>query len=676
MSLRPAIVFALFRNELRMILRDKRTIITAVLLPLIITPLMLAGSSHTRKKREATLQSKVYQFAITGTNVAEIRTVVQLTEERLSAQAKTNASVFKFKEVENTNSIAALNRGVLDFVLEGFIEESGSNDPPSEPRTAVRIVYRADRDDSSTGMDKMWSALERTDRNRRYELLQSRGFPVQPGELATVEKADLATPAHAAGLTLGKMITLFLLVFILSGGAIAANDLLAGEKERGTLETLLTTSASRVEIIAAKHLTTLSIAGFITVVQIGNLMMYVGFRVIPISTKFAAAITPGVALLLLMLFLPVAALLSSVLLLTSGFAKSYKEAQLYFLPVTLIAILPALAPMLPDVPLRSIICLMPIANIAIAAKEILIGWYDWPMIALAWLVTAGTGAWLTKLSVSFLSAERLITAGVSKDLPPTDGAGWFSRRVGIWFAILWAVVWIVNSYTATADVRVQVTVNLVGLFFIGSLLMLWRYKLNWRETLAFRAPKPAVWLGVLCGIPGGLLTASGLSRLTTSLVPVSPETMEEFSRAVIPEGVTLGELIFFLALLPGFFEEFTFRGLLLNGLSRRMHPVAVVIVVGLVFGIFHFALFRLVGTAFLGILFAALTLMTGSIFPAMIWHACNNALALITETIGIPIMELDWWMYGIGVVLLAMAFWIFWRERKPYPGLRWRRRDP
>jgi sodium transport system permease protein len=401
-----------------------------------------------------------------------------------------------------------------------------------------------------------------------------------------------------------------------------------------------------------------------------NMMVYIAFKAIPVSANFAAAVSPATVLLLLVLFLPVAALVASVLLLTSGYAKSYKEAQLYFMPVMLLGIAPALAPMLPELPLRSIVVLVPIANIALAVKEILVGSFDWPMIALAWLVTTGTAVWITRKSVSFLSAERLITATTSSDVSPRDGAALFSRHVGRWFGILWAVVWIVNSYTAKADVRVQIVVNLVLLFFGATLLMLWRYRLNPPEALALRAPKPMVWLGVLCAIPGGILTASGLGRLMSYFLPVSTETMEQFTRLLLPEGITTAELIFFLAIMPAVFEEMTFRGLLLHGLRKRLHPVALVIVVGLTFGIFHFALFRFAGTALLGMLLATTTLLTGSIFPSMLWHFGNNALSLLTELAGVPESEFDWKYYSAGVVLLAVAFWIFWRERKPYPGLR------
>jgi len=131
-------------------------------------------------------------------------------------------------------------------------------------------------------------------------------------------------------------------MFLFSGGAVVAIDTLAGEKERGTLETLLTTAAARAEIVAAKHLLILSVGLVITLIQVTNLVVYLGFRVIPAGATFSATVPPGIAALLLLLFLPVAALGASILLLVSGYARSYKEAQLYFFPVFLLGMLPGL----------------------------------------------------------------------------------------------------------------------------------------------------------------------------------------------------------------------------------------------------------------------------------------------------------------------------------------------
>ena len=122
--------------------------------------------------------------------------------------------------------------------------------------------------------------------------------------------------------------------------------------------------------------------------------------------------------------------------------------------------------------------------------------------------------------------------------------------------------------------------------------------------------------------------------------------------------------------MPGLFEEITFRGLLLHGLHRRLHPVAVALVVGVVFGLFHMTLFRLAPTACLGVLLTAVTLLTCSIYPAMLWHCLNNATGLLVYKLQMPETDLGPVCYLAGAGLLGVAFYIFWRNRTPYPGLR------
>lgn len=703
MKVKMTTVGTLFRAEMRMVLRDRRTIITSIVLPLLVMPLMLLGSSWTIKQRNQKLKKTVCRYAVTGSQAAFVRALATATRERLAVEQAKPSAGFRFEEVPCEDAATALSKGDVHIVLEGLTAgEAGAKDQDArlkmrkkavgthagtparvedegEGRTVteapvVGIVFRADRDYSSAGMSRMRDVLRDTRRAQRAELLRARGFPLPPERVAAVSEIDVASQGQVAGLALGRTITLLLLFFILTGGAVVATDLLAGEKERGTLETLLTTAASRVEIVAAKHLVILAVGLMITVIQTANLLVYVGFKLIPVSANFAAAVPPWVAVLLLFLFLPVAALAASVLLLTSGYAKSYKEAQLYFFPVLMLGLIPALAPFLPGVPLRSAIVLVPVANIALAAKEILIGSLDWPMIALSWVLTAGAAVWTTRLGVRFLSAEKLITAADTDAVEFAGGPALFGRHVLRWFAFLWAALLIVNNYTGTADIRVQLVVNLVVLFFGASLLMMRRYRLDPRLALALRLPKPMVWLAVLFAVPGGLLTGTGLFRLANLFIPVPPRMIEGFSENVVPEGIPFVQLLLFLTVLPGVFEEIAFRGLLLHGLHRRLHPAALALVVGLVFGFFHVALFRLVPTAFLGILFAGVTLLSGSIYPAMLWHTLNNAVGVLTARHQIPLDQLDPEIYLAGAAILAGAFWMFWRNRTPYPGLRpWRR---
>ena len=690
MSLRLPIVFTLFRTELRMLLRDRRVLLTSVVLPMLLTPLLMVGSRTALMRHERTLRKMTYRYAVTGPEAASVRELVRAVRVRIDSQPKTNRQEFHFEEEKSEDATNALAKGSIHFILEGIKlsappATAGTNALPTHARRrfkdaegekpvagawTVRVVFRGDRDESGTGSSQMSDALQETRQVRRVDLLRSHGFPVKPSELAVIDHKDLASRRQVAGLALGRGITLLLMLFILTGGAVVATDSIAGEKERGTLETLLTTAASRVEILVAKHLGVLAIALLITLLQSANLLVYVGFKVVPLPANLAAAVTPGTVLLLFFMYLPVAALVASVLLLISGYAKSYKEAQMYFMPAFLLGLLPALVPFLPGVSLRSIIVLLPVANIAVAAKDILTGSFDWPMILLSWGVTAGAAIWTTRAAARFLSAERLITASDRDVVEAMGGLPLFERHVWRWFALLWAVLLIVSGCTDKLDLRLQIVINLVVLFFGAVCLMLRYYRLDPRAALALRAPRPFVWLGVLFAVPGGFITALGIFQLTNHLLPAPTGITESFSEALFPKNIPFWQVLLFVTVLPGIFEELTFRGMLLHGLHRRLHPVALVLVVGVVFGIYHVALFRFVPTACLGVMFAIVTLLTGSIYPAMLWHALSNALGVLAYKLQIPESGLDPVCYLAAGGMLATAFWIFWRNRTPYPGLK------
>ena len=682
-----------------MVLRDRRVLTTAILLPMLVTPLMFLGSSRAVKKREERLRENVCRYAAAGAQAAQVRSLLFATRNRLEHIKSTNGmGVFRFNEVACTDPGSALDKGEIELILEGSVasgiqrsnttsqaepaassrrsrankkaDDENEGEPPVPGATIIRITYRADREFSAAAMNRMTEVLRETRREQRASLLLSRGFPVALTNVASIKETNLASKGQIAGLTLGRSMTLVLLLFILTGGAVVATDSVAGEKERGTLETLLTTSARRVEIVAAKHLVILAIAVLIALIQSANLFVYAGFKLLPLPANLSAAITPSIVLLLFMLYLPALALIASVLLLVSGRAKTYREAQMYFFPVFLLGLTPALAPFAPDLSLRSAMILVPVANIALAVKEILVGTFDWPFIVAAWAITAGAAAWVSRLSVRALSAEQLITASDMDAVEFEGGADLFSRHVLRWFALLWATLLIVNNYMEKADIRWQLIVNLVVLFFGASCLMLRHYQLDPREALALRAPKPMVWPAVLMAVPSGLLAASGLFRLANLFVPISPRMLREFEQNVIPPDISSAQLIFFLCVMPAIFEEITFRGMLLHGLSRRLKPVTLAVTVGVIFGIFHVALFRFAPTACLGVMLAAVVLLTGSIFPAMLWHGLSNLMGILAYQYQIPLEELDPLTYLLGTAILAVCFWMIWRNRSPYPGLR------
>ena len=682
---------ALYQAEMRMVLRDRRTVFASIVLPLVVMPVMLLSTSWVQEFRESRSRGTVLLYAVDG-SVGRGGRWIDATRSRLDAPGKgRNPEGLKFRQVETGDPAKSLARGEVHFVLRE--EGAGWMAPTKGPRAeaggpAVRqllpeapvaglphlvLEYRTDRSESRKGAVAFADALAATRGQQRQVLLQERGFAARPAQVVQLTESDVSSQGEAAGLALGRGLTALLLLFILSAGAVVATDSIAGEKERGTLETLLTTAAKRGEIVAAKHLAILTVALAVTLVQTASFLVYVGLRLVPLPAGLPAAISPASAGLLVILYLPVAALASAVLLLVSGFARSYKEAQLYFVPVFLLGLVPALAPFLPGLPLRSAILLVPVSNVAVAVKDLLGGSRDWPAMGIAWFVTAAAAALVTRAAARSLTLERLV-------VPASRGAGPFARGPALfeahlfrWFAVMWAATLLSALNRGEGDVRREILFNLLVVFLAVPAVIIRTYRLDVRDVLALRLPRPAVWLAVAVGAPAGFLTGLAVFRLADLVVPVPPALLEGFGQALLPAGVPFWQMALLLTLLPALCEEITFRGVLLHGL-RRLHPALLSVTVAGVFALFHFALFRLAPTAFVGLLLASVTLLTGSIYPAIAWHALNNAAGLLLAWQGGAAMDLDGRLLAAGPVMLAVAFWIVWRNRTPYPGLRpWRR---
>ena len=540
------------------------------------------------------------------------------------------------------------------------------------PGVPLLLVYfKGDQDDSMAGRSRMEELLRRVRRSERDLLLANQGFSLDPKQVFSVEERNEASAGQVTGSWVGRFLTVFLLMFMLSGGAVAAMDIIAGEKERGSLETLLTTAATRTEIVAAKQATILVVALVITLIQVANLLVYVTFRLIKLPKDFVIDAPPPVILTLLLLFIPVAALMASVLLMLSAYAKTYKEAQLYFFPVYLVSLIPAAASFLPGVDLRSAIVLVPLANVSVAVREIMVGKFDWPMIAVTVVIMAAVAGWAIRVSARMLSTESLITASESDAADFAGGAALFQKRVLRWYAVMAAALFVVAANVPQlATFRGQLLFNEVGLFLGASLLMVRIYRLNVRETFAFRPVKPAVWPAILFAIPSGNIVAVGVFRLASLVLPVPERMLEQFGKDIMPGNIPAWQMVIFLALLPGICEEIAFRGPLLYGLRKKLRPVPLALTVGLIFGLFHVALFRIVPTAFLGVILTAVALMTGSVFPCMLLHAGNNAFGYMAARLELPVAGFDWRVYAAAAAIFALSIYIIYRNRTPYPDLR------
>jgi sodium transport system permease protein len=693
-SLRWPLVWTLLRHELRLLVRDRRTIVFSVLLPLAVMPFILFINVYMEERREAKLEATTYSYAVTGSAADMARSLIsaaRATHEDPDAAGGDEPTRLKLQEEVVDDPAAALEAGELHLIVSSLTAEeaaarpaddeadaspaaeetlAGSSEAMSEPVPVIEIAFRGDRESSSSGASKLADLLADERQRRRQLLLVDHGLASAQEQIGAVSTTDVASQAEVTGAGLGKFVTALAILFILTGGSIIATDSIAGEKERGTLETLLTTAVGRTEIVTGKLLSILAVALIITVIQVANLLVYVGFGVIPTPESFALEVTWLSAALMLITLLPATALVAAVLLLTSGIARTYKEAQLYFFPVFMVGLVLSMAAVLPGIELSSAIVIVPLANTSVAIRELLIGTFNWPFLIVSWIVTGAAAVAVVRRVLVSLSTERLISPSESDSGLGTPFER-FAQAVPLFFALIWVVIFVAaTNIEAVQSLERQVLLNVVLLMGAGSILLIRRFGLDLREALAMRAPRPSAWVATALGAPAGLVTGIGLFRLANLVIPVPEQMLRSMSEGIAPADKPLWLLLIFVALLPGIFEEVAFRGALLHGLHRRLRPVSLCLVVAVVFALFHMSLYRIVPTLFLGILLAAATLLTGSIYPAMVWHGLNNAVAISAGRVELPIAELPPWAYVVSAAILALCFWILYRDRTPYPGLR------
>ena len=677
----------LFVHELRMLIRARNTVVMAIVLPAVIMPLMLYAQKYSNDRRVRSLTGTTFTYVVTGPLAERVRSLIEKTKQEIAKDNDETLDTlreFKFAETKAGNLRESLDGGAIHFYIEAITGEeadkrprteeqvSGRPSQPPPPRRLkgvplINVVYRGDRDASDNAHDRMMALLRMARRNDSEVLLTANGFPGDPKDVFSVSESNMATSGQVTGSLVGRFITLFLVMLMFTGGAIAAMDIIAGEKERGTLETLLTTAVGRTEIVTAKQLAITSVALVITLIQGLNFFLYIKLRIIELPKDFDLQLPTGMALTLLVLFIPLAATIASVLLIISAYAKSYKEAQMYFFPVYIVSMIPAVASIMPGISLRSAIAFVPLANVSVAAREILMGRPDMIMIMVTFAVMTFTAAYLMRASARMLSREDIVIPGHFEAAEFLGGPALFEKRVLRWFALMWTITFVAaTNVPQLASFRRQLFFNEIVIMIGATLLMMKIYRLNPVDVLSLRRVKPAVWLAILFAIPSGHITALAVFSVVNVFIPAPQQLLEQFAEGVIPRGMPTWQLLLYIAVLPAICEELAFRGVLLNGLRRKLRPVALVVMVGLIFGLFHVSLFRIAPTAALGMVLTAIALMTGSVFPGMLLHLGNNALGVLSGNALDPEF-LQWWHYAAAIAIFSLSLWIIYRNRTPLP---------
>lgn len=576
-----------FGKELREALRDRRTLAVMILLPLVVYPLLAMLAAQVATGREQQREERPSTVAIAGHGPRRIA---------LETQLASRSQLFVLVPSGTPDDVKG---GRLDAIAQ----LAGAD--------KLTVVFDASRDESRIAEERLSSVI-------------AQALPDGCAPAFAVDRQSLAPKAQLGGYLLSKALPLFVVLMVLLGAFYPAIDVTAGERERGTLETVLCSPIRRFDLMLGKVLAVAALASLTGVLNLGSMAVTL-MQILRLTSNAITLDVPwGRALASSLVILPTALLFAGAFVALGATARTFKEAQTLLMPVYFLTIAPALAGAIGEYRLAGVTAWIPGMNMTLLSRDLLVGRATWSGVLTALastvlLVTVALG-----LAARVYASERLVVPpprGQRAAVGAGTGAGDALVLFALAFLLLYFVFLPIEQHHLYGGLMVAEWVGLLGLVALYARLS--RQRLG--AVLGWERPRPIALLGALligCG------AWAGVAVLSDWVMPVPKHLVEALRRTLVPLDGTLGYLatLFLMAVSPAICEEALFRGPILRGLRTRLSPPAAVVVTGLLFGFFHLDIYRLLPASLLGILLGFIVLASGSIVPAMVAHFCNNAV--------------------------------------------------
>jgi sodium transport system permease protein len=515
----------------------------------------------------------------------------------------------------------------------------------SLPMPRPEIIYSTANEKSQFAFTRLSEVLRQWTELIGKGNLEAGGLPIETVKPFTLESADVARDSGFRGAAVwAKIMPMLLLLWTLTGAFYPAVDLCAGEKERGTLETLLSSPAQRSEIVMGKLLT---IMLFSMVTAVLNLIS-VGVTVWVSLAHFKVLGPPPLlsAVWLLAALVPISALFSALCLALAAFARSTKEGQYYLMPLLLVTMPLVILPMSPGMELNLGNSLIPVTGVMLLLRSLLEGHYlpavqyspvvigvtvAACMLAVRWAVDQ-----FNSESVLFRESEqldlRLWLRRLLRDRPATPSA---AGAVFCFSVILLVKYFLGFSMTQPDDFNDFAQMELItqlAVFFVPILLMALVLTSSPRKTLSLNLPKwrtiPAALMLAVFLHPLAIVLQSAL----TQLYPISEEmkkSLEKISQ-ILNQG-NIWQLLIVIAVLPALCEELAFRGFILSGFRHIGRKWRAIALTAFFFGVIHGILQQSLLACLLGVVLGFLAVQSESILPCIVFHLAHNSLAVLNS---------------------------------------------
>jgi len=550
------------------------------------------------------------------------------------------------------------------------------------PVPQPEILFDQASDASRIAADRVERVLSRWREAVVRRLLESRG--VSPAVVKPFEtvRTDVSEEIGRRAAVWSRILPFVLVVWALTGAFYPAIDLCAGEKERGTLETLLCSPAARSEIVGGKLLTvmTFSVAtAYLNLFSLGATGVFILRQIGAVADTgmqldLGAPPVSAVVWLLLAAW-PVSALFSALALAIAAFAHSVKEGQYYLMPLLLISFPLMTLPLLPSARLDLGTSLIPVSGLVLWLRRLIEAQYSdalryaVPVVAVTagccWLATRWAVRQFETESVLFREGER-VGLGLWLQHLIRDRGETPSVAEGLLCGLL---ILLATFFAGLRPIRLEVWNDFVrmvattqlGLVAGPALIMSVFLARSPRQTLLLNVPRvwtlPAAFALAVALHPLVLLLAQGI----TATYPLSEDMLRRLEALTqVAQRAETWQLLLVVALTPAICEELAFRGFILSGLRHLGSPWAAVAVSSLLFGITHGLLQQSLSAVAVGLVIGYVALQTNSLLPGAIFHLTHNALSVLAGRMTQQQIEqhpwLDWVLYPTGSHAVPYAY--------------------
>lgn len=615
---------ALVRKEILDILRDKKTLIVMVAVPILIYPAIIMGmvlvmsfmvQSQESKKHVAAYPEQYETFA------EPLKELYEQNKDELDLELTFLPLSLKEKEAKKDR---------YDAWISFTDDEAG---------IGISVEYTS-TDQASAYTENALQKLADMYRDKRLaEKLAEEGLGEEFLHPVRYSADDSVTVSESAGMNIGGSVGMMLVVTILLGAFYPAIDATTGEKERGTLETLLTLPVTNFQMIMSKYIAVSIFACVTAILSLLSLGASVLFLLGSVSAESAggfgglelAVIGRWIPILLLVMIVT-AFLITAICMCFCIFAKSFKEANNYITPVMLLIMFASMVGIIPSIQLDYKTSLIPIVNVSLLMKQVLaqkmslslagitIGINFCYSILIIWILAKMYDSENVLFADGFQSF-RLFQKRSEIKKGTVPGTGDLILGVTVMFLLIMYIGTAVSVRSAFGGTVVN------QLLILGvPIFVVWYMKADVKKLFSFKVPAIKDILGGLILYIGVFLLMLVASCMLIRLFPESTQNLQQSYTELLKQPFVL--IVLVMTLMPAIGEELFFRGFLCGSLKQRYGIFWGILISSLIFGAFHMSLVKLIPTAMLGACFAYIACVSGSIYVGMFLHFLNNFVSM------------------------------------------------